>query len=235
MTAVRNAGHHCMLEPLCHHCCRDWKSLASDKHHSCGCSAATTEDDVHRNQCALYARAPLRECILLDRQDAQSSHVGAASTVGVLRGRVPPANASGSSDGARRPAGVRRAAAETSEVCLRCGSGRCPGVADHVRAGGGCTAAYAAGDLARTRCYVCGALGHPCCSDVPTTSWRCPPYAVTHPCALPAGCMLSGNGSCTQVSFRLHADPVTATPVQASSAVSHIPWRSRLPVKTAPF
>lgn len=52
-TAIRNAGHCCMF-------C-DWKVLASDKHHSCRCSVATTEDEVHRNQRALYARgAPLR-------------------------------------------------------------------------------------------------------------------------------------------------------------------------------
>ena len=100
-------------------------------------------------------------------------------------GEVRLVKASGSSDGTRRPAAARRAAAESSEVCLRCGSERCPGVADHVRAGGGCTAAYAAGDLARTRCYVCGALGHPCCSDVPTTSWRCPLCAVSLPARRP--------------------------------------------------
>eukprot|EP00208_Stichococcus_sp_RCC1054_P000641 CAMPEP_0206147334 /NCGR_PEP_ID=MMETSP1473-20131121/33139_1 /ASSEMBLY_ACC=CAM_ASM_001109 /TAXON_ID=1461547 /ORGANISM="Stichococcus sp, Strain RCC1054" /LENGTH=644 /DNA_ID=CAMNT_0053544227 /DNA_START=61 /DNA_END=1991 /DNA_ORIENTATION=- len=65
-----------------------------------------------------------------------------------------------------------RVASESSEVCLRCGSVRCPGVVDHVRAAGGCTGRYSKSDLARTRCYICGHLGHPCCEDVPTTSWR---------------------------------------------------------------
>ena len=57
-------------------------------------------------------------------------------------------------------------------MCLRCGSSRCRGVEDHVRADGGCTAKYSKQDLAAALCYVCGRRGHLCCKRQPAASYR---------------------------------------------------------------
>lgn len=70
------------------------------------------------------------------------------------------------------PNGSVRVADDNSGVCLRCGSAACPGVADHVRARGGCVGQYSAADLSMVRCFVCCRLGHLCCQDAPTTFWR---------------------------------------------------------------
>lgn len=59
-----------------------------------------------------------------------------------------------------------------SAVCLRCGSASCRGVADWVRAEGGCMGRYSAADLALVVCFVCGRRGHLCCTSTPSTSYR---------------------------------------------------------------
>jgi hypothetical protein len=64
--------------------------------------------------------------------------------------------------------------------CLRCGRAQCPcaGRRDHVRAEGGCAFGYRASDLAKVRCFVCGAAGHLSCAAAegpapPPSCWNC--------------------------------------------------------------
>uniref|UniRef100_A0A7S3R9X1 CCHC-type domain-containing protein n=1 Tax=Dunaliella tertiolecta TaxID=3047 RepID=A0A7S3R9X1_DUNTE len=56
-----------------------------------------------------------------------------------------------------------------TSVCNRCGldTCECAGKGDYLRYEGGCNQAYHSSDLIHCRCYVCGRMGHLCCTKPP--------------------------------------------------------------------